>query len=176
MPIPLRRITITMYVTGLELAAGASSRLGRPKQTLFLGGVPILGASLDVARAYGFDQLLETLGRAPDEVMNAVDLSRAEVIYNEDYATRCSSSSTRALTAVHPSSGGIVLLLGDQPSTRPEIKTTLVSETKDADIEVCRYQNVRGHTLCLSRSVFGQLSVLYGGKARWKLLDSPAFS
>jgi len=165
-----------MYVTGLVLAAGASSRLGRPKQTLFLGGVPILGASLDVARAYGFDQLLVTLGRAPDEVMNAVDLSGAEVIYNEDYATGCSSSITRALTAVHPSSAGIVLLLGDQPRIRPEIITTLVSETKDADLGVCRYQDGRGHPLWLSRSVFGQLSTLHGDKAVWKLLDSPAFT
>src|SRR5699024_5266234 len=133
-------------------------------------------ASLDVARAYGFDQLLVTLGQAPDEVMNAVDLSGAEVIYNEDYATGCSSSITRALTAVHPSSAGIVLLLGDQPSIRPYLWTTLAAEAWDSGLGVCRYQDRRGHPLWLSRSVFGQLSTLHGVTAVWRLLDSPAFT
>jgi len=165
-----------MYVTGLVLAAGTSSRLGRPKQTLFVGGVPILGASLDVARAYGFDQLLVTLGRASDEIMNTVDLTGAEVVYNEDYATGCSSSITRAVTAVHPASAGIVLLLGDQPGIRPETIAALVSEAKDADLGVCRYQDGRGHPLWLSRSVFGELSTLHGDKAVWKLLDSPTLT
>src|SRR5699024_12616262 len=137
MPRPLRRRTLTMYVTGLVLAAGTSSRLGRPKQTLFVGGVPILGASLDVARAYGFDQLLVTLGRASDEIMNTVDLTGAEVVYNEDYATGCSSSITRAVTAVHPASAGSVLVLGDQPGIPPETIAALVSDAKDAAHSGC---------------------------------------
>lgn len=165
-----------MYVTGLMLAAGASSRLGRPKQTLLVGGIPILGASLDVARSYGFDQLLVTLGRAPDEIMDTVDLSEAEVIYNEEYTTGCSSSITRALTAVHPRSSGIVLMLGDQPRIRPETIAALVAAAQDADLGVCRYQDGRGHPLWLSRSVFSELSTLHGDKAVWKLLDSPKFT
>lgn len=165
-----------MYVTGLMLAAGASSRLGRPKQTLLVGGIPILGASLDVARSYGFDQLLVTLGRAPDKIMDTVDLSEAEVIYNEEYTTGCSSSITRALTAVHPRSSGIVLMLGDQPRIRPETIAALVAAAQDADLGVCRYQDGRGHPLWLSRSVFSELSTLHGDKAVWKLLDSPKFT
>src|SRR4051812_42524230 len=65
----------TDFVAGLVLAAGGSSRLGRPKQTLPYDGTTLLGHVLDSARACGFDQLLVTLGGGADEVREAGDLS-----------------------------------------------------------------------------------------------------
>lgn len=53
-------------VTGVVLAAGNSTRLGTPKQVLPHRDTTVLGATLDVARGVGFDQLIVTLsGAAP---------------------------------------------------------------------------------------------------------------
>ena len=50
-----------VFVTGLVLAAGGSRRLGQPKQLLAYRGTTLLGATFDMARGCGFDQLLVTL-------------------------------------------------------------------------------------------------------------------
>ena len=84
------------FVAGLVLAAGGSSRLGRPKQTLPYDGTTLLGHVLDSARACGFDQLLVTLGGAADEVREKVDLRGADVVENRDYGDGCSSSIAAA--------------------------------------------------------------------------------
>lgn len=165
-----------MYVTGLVLAAGASSRLGRPKQTLPLGETTVLGATLDVARSCQLDQLLVTLGGAADDVRDQVDLTETEVVYNDAYASGCSSSIAAALSIVHPASDGIVLMLGDQPGIRPESVVSLVNGAQTADLGACRYDDGRGHPIWLGRSVFAELACLHGDKAVWKLLDSPRFS
>src|SRR4051794_31138115 len=60
-------------VAGLVLAAGGSSRLGQPKQTLPYDGTTLLGRVLDNARSCGFDQLLVTLGGAAGHVLTNVD-------------------------------------------------------------------------------------------------------
>src|SRR3954464_11419595 len=72
------------FVAGLVLAAGGSSRLGRPKQTLPYDGTTLLRHALDSARACGFDQLLVTLGGGADEVRAKVDLRGADVVENRD--------------------------------------------------------------------------------------------
>ncbi|MEZ5192230.1 MAG: NTP transferase domain-containing protein [Nocardioides sp.] len=102
-------------MTGLVLAAGASSRLGRPKQLLPFGKATLLDATVAMARRCGFDQLLVTVGGAADDVERTVDLTGAQVVRNEEFATGCSSSIAAALPVVDPEADGIVLLLGDQP-------------------------------------------------------------
>ena len=61
----LARAGLTPFVAGLVLAAGGSSRLGRPKQLLPYRGATLLDAVLGTARACGFDQLLVALGGRP---------------------------------------------------------------------------------------------------------------
>src|SRR5215216_2645414 len=52
-------------VTGLVLAAGGSTRLGRPKQLLAYGGGTLLDHTLATARACDFDQLICVIEAPP---------------------------------------------------------------------------------------------------------------
>ena len=89
-----------MFTAGLVLAAGRSARLGRPKQTLGYRGGTLLGATLDMARSCGFDQLLVVIGGAADEVRAMVDTTGCTVIENVDHRDGCSSSIAASLAAV----------------------------------------------------------------------------
>jgi molybdenum cofactor cytidylyltransferase len=156
---------------GLVLAAGGSSRLGRPKQLLPYGGATLLDAVLATARACRFDQLLLALGGSAGEVRASVDLAGAEVVVNEAYGSGCSSSIAAAVEAVDPRCDVLVLLLGDQPGVSAGTVGALLAGRGAAPLAVCRYADGRGHPFAFARSVFGDLAALHGDKGVWKLLD-----
>jgi molybdenum cofactor cytidylyltransferase len=162
------------FVTGLVLAAGGSSRLGRPKQLLPYAGGTLLGHVVSVARSCPFDQLVVAIGGAADDVRAQVDLAGADVVRNEAYGEGCSSTIAAALTAVDSRCGVLVLMLGDQPGVRRETVDALLAGRGDAPIAVCRYDDGLGHPLAFDRTLFADLAGLHGDKAVWKLLDRHA--
>jgi molybdenum cofactor cytidylyltransferase len=162
------------FLSGLVLAAGSSSRLGRPKQLLPYRGATLLDSVLDTARGCPFDQLVVALGGSADEVRASVDLSGADVVLNEEFGSGCSSSIAAAMGAVDPRCDVLVLLLGDQPGVHAGTVRTLLAGRGDAPIAVCAYTDARGHPFAFSRETFGELENLNGDKAVWKLLDRRA--
>lgn len=157
-------------VTALVLAAGGSTRLGRPKQLLPLGGATLLDATLSAVRRCGFGQVVVALGGAADEVAATVDLAGVDVVRNPGFGAGCSSSIAAALPAIDPSSEGVVLMLGDQPEVSPAAVSAVAAV--DADLAVCRYDDGLGHPFWLGRALFGELANLHGDKAVWKLVDA----
>jgi molybdenum cofactor cytidylyltransferase len=158
-------------VCGLVLAAGGSTRLGQPKQTLPYDGTTILGRVLDNARACGFDQLLVALGGEAGHVLANVDLTGAGVVHNPEYEEGCSSSIAAGLRSVDPRCDVLVLLLGDQPGVTPTSVRTLLARRHGAPIAVSRYEDGIGHPFAFAREVFPDLAELHGDKGVWKLLD-----
>jgi len=159
------------FVTGLVLAAGGSSRLGRPKQLLPYGSGTLLDHVLGTARECRFDQLLCVVGGAGREVLAGVDFSGVEVVENPAFGEGCSSSIAVALGAVDPRSEVLVLMLGDQPGVRASSVAALLDGVGGGAVAACAYTDGRGHPLAFSRSVFGELAELHGDKGVWKLLD-----
>jgi len=161
----------TDRVTGVVLAAGRSRRLGTPKQVLPYRDTTVLGATLDIARSCGFDQIILTLGGAEAQIRRSVRLDGVDVVVAEDAGSGCSSSLRVALGALDPEAEGIVLMLGDQPAMAPTTVEALVAQRFRGPIAVCRYRDGTGHPFWLSRSVFGDLGRLHGDKGVWKLID-----
>jgi len=162
------------FVAGLVLAAGGSSRLGRPKQLLPYGSATLLDHVLQTARACRFDQLLCVIGGGVSDVLGAVDFEGVQVVENVSYGSGCSSSIAAALQAVDARSDVLVLMLGDQPGVTSSTVETLVAGRGGAQLAACAYSDGRGHPLAFSREVFGDLASLHGDKAVWKLLDRNA--
>ncbi|MDQ6731985.1 MAG: nucleotidyltransferase family protein [Actinomycetota bacterium] len=161
-------------VTGLVLAAGGSSRLGRPKQLLPYGPGTLLDHVLTTARACRFAELLCVLGGAAGEVRGRVDFSGVTVVPNRSFGEGCSSSIAAALTAVDPRSQALVLMLGDQPGASAAAVRALIADHGNAPLAACGYADGRGHPLLFARSMFGELAQLHGDKGVWRLLDRHA--
>lgn len=166
-----RRMTATQ-ITGVVLAAGRSNRLGTPKQLLPYRDTTVLGATLDVARQAGFDQLILTLGGAASAVRAAMALDGTDVVVVEDVERGCAASLRVALARVHPRATGIVLMLGDQPQVAPATLRRIIDVGPATEIMVCRYADGVGHPFWFSRTVFGELARLHGDKGVWKLVHS----
>lgn len=160
-----------MTVACIVLAAGGSSRLGRPKQLLALRGRTLLDAVLDTARSCGFDQLVVALGGAAERVRAQVDLSGCEVVENTAYGTGCSSSIAAAVPILAHGTQTLVLLLGDQPDVRSDAVRRLLAGRGRASLAVCRYDDGVGHPFAFGADVLPDLARLHGDKAVWKLLE-----
>ena len=159
------------FVAGLVLAAGGSSRLGRPKQLRPLNGATLLDHAVAVARACEFDQLLVALGGDADKVRARTNLSGADVVVNPGFGAGCSSSIAVAMEALDPRATALVLMLGDQPGVLPATVRVLLAARGDAPIAVCLYDDGRGHPFAFGRETFEELEHLHGDKAVWRMLD-----
>jgi molybdenum cofactor cytidylyltransferase len=167
------------FISGLILGAGASQRLGPPKQLLPFHGTTMLGWVVSQAqRASALDELIVVLGRAADEIRRRVDLGAARVVENPVFAEGCSSSYRAGIEALSPRSEAIMIILGDQPGITPDIINSLAQEWRvaDAPIALCLYRGRKGHPMIFAQSMFEQLKSLHGDKAAWKLVDANADS
>ena len=166
---------MSQFISGLILGAGASQRLGPPKQLLPFRGTTMLGWVVDqTQRAEGLDEIVVVLGRAADEIRERVDFGAARVVENPVFAEGCSSSYRAGIEALDPRSEAIMIILGDQPGITPQIIDTLAEEWRrtSTSIALCSYRGRKGHPMMFAQSMFEQLKGLHGDKAAFKLVDA----
>jgi molybdenum cofactor cytidylyltransferase len=163
------------FISGLVLGAGASTRLGQPKQLLPFRGTTILGWVVAQAqRAAALDELIVVLGRAAPEIRASVDLGTARVVENPVFGEGCASSYRAGIAALDAQSNAIMIILGDQPGIAPRVIDHVADEWRrgDAQIAVSSYRGVKAHPMIFARALFDQLVALHGDKAAWKLVDA----
>ena len=97
------------------LAAGASSRMGRPKALLELGGRLAIDRMLDTAAEAGLGRPIAVLGSEADTLEAKADLSRATVVRNTDWAKGMTSSVQCGLRAVPREAEGFFVWPVDLP-------------------------------------------------------------
>jgi molybdenum cofactor cytidylyltransferase len=165
------------FISGLILGAGASQRLGPPKQLLPFRGTTMLGWVVNqTTSATGLDEIVVVLGRAADEVRSRVDFGAARVVENPVFTAGCSSSYRAGIAALNPKSEAIMIILGDQPGIQPDVINRMADEWRreKAVIALCSYQGRKGHPMIFAQPMFEQLTQLHGDKAAWKLVDANA--
>ena len=150
-------------VTALILAAGASSRMGRPKPLVPLHGQPLLARVLETIRSVHPARTVVVLGASVEEVRNGVDLRGVTVVVNSDFPEGMASSLRRGAAAA-AGTGPLLIVLGDQPFVRASTIQALVQRhaAGDAKILVPTFQGVRGNPILLDRSVIPELDSLRG--------------
>jgi molybdenum cofactor cytidylyltransferase len=163
------------FVSGLVLAAGASTRLGQPKQLLPFGTTTLLGRVVaEAGAASALDEVVVVIGGAATEVRRRVDLAGAKVVENPEFVQGCSSSYRTGLGALDPRAQAVAVLLGDQPGVDRAVIDTVVDEWRQTQerIMLASYKTREGHPLVFARALFDQLVALRGDKAAWKIVDA----
>jgi molybdenum cofactor cytidylyltransferase len=151
-------------VAALILAAGASSRMGSPKQLLDWGGRPLVRAAAEVALAARLDPLMVVVGGAHAAVAEALAGLPLRIITNPDYAAGQSTSLRAGIAALGQDADAVVVLLGDQPFVTAAIVEQLVTEwqASGAAIVAPTYAGQRGNPVLFARAVFPELLDIQG--------------
>ena len=102
-------------VLAVVLAAGGSTRMGRPKQLAELAGRPLLAHVLAAAEDAPVDRVVVALGGAAAEVLDRVDLGRAEPLVVEGWAAGMGHVLAATLAQAGEDWAAVVVRLGDPP-------------------------------------------------------------
>ncbi|WP_461211407.1 DVU_1551 family NTP transferase [Desulfocurvus sp. DL9XJH121] len=110
--------------TGLRLAAvvpaaGLSSRMGRLKPALPLGGSTVLALAVACLRAGGADDIVAVTGREPETVAALAREAGARVVHNPDFQEGMFSSMLAGVRALPPDADAFFVLPADIPLVRP---------------------------------------------------------
>jgi molybdenum cofactor cytidylyltransferase len=160
-------------VLGLVLAAGASTRMGRPKQLAELDGRPLLEHVLRALEDAPVDGVVVALGANAAEVRARVDLGRAVPLVVEDWAEGMGHVLASALAA-EPARGhrATVVLLGDQPLVSGRAVARLVEAWRSGagPVVTAAYGGRPGHPKLFDHRLLPELRRLSGDAGARDLL------
>jgi molybdenum cofactor cytidylyltransferase len=147
------------------LAAGASRRLGRPKQLLELGGEPLIRHTVRNALASKADAVLVVLGNEADRIGSAIGDLKTEIVHNPDFTRGQSTSMVAGISALGSDVDAAVLMLGDQPGVASSVLDALIDRfvsTRPAVVQPRYADGKPGNPALVSRPLFPELLAVTG--------------
>jgi molybdenum cofactor cytidylyltransferase len=157
-------------IAGVILAAGASSRMGRPKQLLDIGGKPLLQRVLDEASASTLSEIVIVLGNAAPQVERALRLpERARVVVNARHAEGVSTSLIAGVRALDDGVAAAAVLLGDTVVPAQLIDHVIAVYGGGAaavvrPAHIAGVERVPGHPVIVAREIWPYLFALRGDR------------
>jgi molybdenum cofactor cytidylyltransferase len=151
-------------VTGVVLAAGASSRMGQHKLLLPLDGEPLVRRVAREVRDAGFDDVLVVAGCEHARVVAALEGLGVRHVVNPDFATGMGSSFRTAVGAL-AGAAAAMFALADQPLLGAADYRRLLDahHATPGGIVSVRYGEVTAPPHLFARSFFPELAVLEHG-------------
>lgn len=139
-------VTPASRIAGLLLAAGAGSRLGRPKAGVELHGERLVDRGVRLLRNGGCEPVTVVLGAGLAEV------PEASLVYNPHWRTGMGSSLRAGLAALPDHAAAVVIALVDQPYVRPEaVRRLAEAHEAGAEVAVASYSGARRNPVLLAR-------------------------
>ena len=165
-------------VAGLVLAAGASSRMGMPKQLLPAGDTLLLERVLAQALRSKLDLVVLVLGFKAREIRGKIRSgslqSNLKIVENTDFKLGISSSIIAGLSHVEKNYAHVMILLGDMPYITSGVINRLVSGYLESGLPLgaLKVRGKRSHPVIIGRSFFPALHRLTGDQGARDLFVS----
>lgn len=152
-------------VTGIVLAAGRGSRMGRTKQALPFRGQTILECVVDCALASRLQRVIVVLGYQADALEPLMKGRDVTVVVNPSFENGQSSSLKTGLQAVSDEADAVIFLLGDQPLVSTGTINHILSayeSSPSSPVVHPVFDGKRGNPVLFSRETFSRIELLSG--------------
>jgi molybdenum cofactor cytidylyltransferase len=159
------------FVSAVILAAGGSSRMGRPKQGLELGGKTLVNIVIENVRNSIADEVI---------VVTQPDLSLADDnlypdvrrVVNRLWKSGQSSSMNAGLGAVNPESDAVIFFMADQPMVDAGIINELIITSFESEKPIVAplYNGKKGSPVLFKKDLLNELKKVDGDRGGRDLL------
>lgn len=157
------------------LAAGASTRLGQPKQLLTYQGKALIRHIADIAIHSQCQPVVVVLGAYAESIKPHLTNLDVHIVYNQQWSTGMASSigcGLNAIQAIAAEIEAIVLMLCDQPFVSLNLINQLVAgyQTTNCTIVASEYAGIFGVPAVFHKTLFSELALLQGDIGARKII------
>lgn len=166
---------MTIFHTDIViLAAGASTRLGQPKQLLPWQGTTLLRHAVETALAVATNPVVVT-GANAEHLATAIDAGKVKMVYNPDWQEGIAASircGLRALLNRTPEPDQVIFMVCDQPFVDAPLLLELINERQNTgkSIVASAYGGTLGIPALFDKTMFPQLLDLQGDTGAKQLI------
>ncbi len=163
------------FCAAIILAAGASSRLGQPKQLLTIDGESLLRRTSRLALEGSFSPVVVVLGSHPEQFESQLHGLDVHTVWNQVWQDGMASSlkcGLEALEALGPAPSNLLILVCDQPKLTLPVLQALLHEhqSSGAQITASSYSGARGVPAIFTQAIFPQLASLRGDEGARRVI------
>jgi molybdenum cofactor cytidylyltransferase len=148
-------------IVAVVLAAGESSRMGRPKALLPIDGETFIERIVGAFKESGLERILVVLGFDAEEMRRRIERLPVEILVNENYRQGQLSSLKAAVRRAQEDQDcqAILVHLVDHPYLSPAVVRRMIDgyAASKSPVVVPKHRGKRGHPVLFDRSLFGEL-------------------
>lgn len=156
------------------LAAGASRRLGSPKQLLPYRGRSLLHHAVEVALASALGPVFVVLGASAEQLKPVLQALPVKIVENPGWAEGIGASIRAGMKSVQNLGDleAVLLMVCDQPFVTPELLQRLVETQRVTGkrLVACEYDNTLGVPALFDHTFFPALQSLQGDQGAKSIL------
>lgn len=158
------------------LAAGRSTRLGRPKQLVSKEGSSLLRRALSAACESGMGPVYAILGSNAESMKTELAGLPAKAVVNDLWEEGIASSlrcGLRQARSDNPGMDGILVMVCDQPAVEADTLRILaaIRNQADAALAACSYGDTLGTPALFHHSLFAELQTLQGDAGAKRVIE-----
>ena len=163
-----------MKTAVILLAAGSSSRLGRPKQLVDFQGKKLIQKAVEEARKCIAESMVVVLGWNPDLIKTGFDSEQIPWIVNPYWEEGMASSMQAGLRFLMEKENPeqVILMLVDQPFVDSKLLDRLIEEKAKSGkgIVACSYSGTIGVPAIFDQTYFEEMLGLKGSEGAKKVI------
>jgi molybdenum cofactor cytidylyltransferase len=165
---------------GIILAAGASTRFGRPKQLAKLKDKYLVEWVMDTALNSRLHTVVLVLGHEHQKIIDTLGVKgrhpKLEIVINHHYHEGQSTSLKIGLSRVRQDFAAVMYLLADQPMINSDTVDYLLDQFHASAKDICVpvFEGQRGNPTIFRRSVYEEIMRIEGDVGARNLINKDA--
>jgi molybdenum cofactor cytidylyltransferase len=150
-------------IAAIILAAGASTRLGQPKQLLKLQGQSLIRRAAVSVIDGGCDPVIVVTGAESQQIVQELNDLSTQIVFHAEWANGIGSSLRTGVGALQNFAlqpNAVVIAVCDQPYMNAEVIERLIDGWRQGGkaMAACQYRGAYGTPCCFASSKFLELS------------------
>lgn len=156
------------------MAAGGSTRLGRPKQLLPFARDVLINHMIRTIKNGGVDKLIIVLGSSYMQVKEKIKDKQSILVLNQDWEIGLSSSIRQGLVELTADQEAVIFFVVDQPFLNSDLISKFIAHYLEftPGILATRVGKQICHPVLFTRQYFNDLKTLIGDKGGSQLFNN----